>query len=129
MLIKAGTWQSNPEEVQRAVTHALLTGYRHIDAAFCYQNEEEVGIGLGDAFASGKVQREDVFVTTKLWCTYQTQVEENLELSLKNLGLDYVDLYLMHWPLAMNPNGMVLALGLSVDVDYTEQIFRMTVGF
>jgi glycerol 2-dehydrogenase (NADP+) len=107
MLIQAGTWQSNPEEVQQAVTHALLTGYRHIDAAFGYQNEEEVGKGLRDAFESGKVRREDVFVTTKLWCTYHTQVGENLELSLKNLGLDYVDLYLMHWPLAMNPNGMV----------------------
>jgi D-galacturonate reductase len=71
-------------------------------------------------FESGKVQREEVFVTTKLWCTYQTQVEENLELSLKNLGLDYVDLYLMHWPLAMNPNGMALALGLSVDTSTTQ---------
>ncbi|KAL1885781.1 H/ACA snoRNP pseudouridylase subunit [Paecilomyces lecythidis] len=100
-----GTWQSGPGEVERAVSHAISVGYRHIDTAFCYQNEQEVGKGLKEAFASGKVKREDVFVTTKLWCSYHTRVEEALDLSLKNLGLEYIDLYLMHWPLAMNPNG------------------------
>ncbi|KAL2012722.1 hypothetical protein VTN00DRAFT_247 [Thermoascus crustaceus] len=100
-----GTWQSAPGEVEKAVSHAIFVGYRHIDTAACYQNEEEVGKGLREAFASGKVKREDVFVTTKLWCTYHTRVEEALDLSLKKLGLDYIDLYLMHWPLAMNPNG------------------------
>ncbi|GMF77808.1 unnamed protein product [Aspergillus oryzae] len=64
----------------------------HIDGAFCYQNEEEVGKGIRDALASGKVKREDLFVTTKLWCTYHSRVEEALEKSLKNLGLDYIDL-------------------------------------
>lgn len=67
-------------------------------------NEDEVGAGLKEAFATG-VKREDIFVTTKLWCTYSSKVEEGLEKSLKALGLDYVDLYLVHWPLAMNPNG------------------------
>ncbi|KAB8233335.1 hypothetical protein ETB97_011643 [Aspergillus alliaceus] len=100
-----GTWQSAPGEVEKAVSHAISVGYRHIDAAFCYQNEEEVGKGIKDALASGKVKREDLFVTTKLWCTYHSRVEEALDLSLKNLGLDYIDLYLMHWPLAMNPKG------------------------
>lgn len=106
MLIRTGTWQSGPGEVETAVSHAISVGYRHIDTAFCYQNEQEVGNGLKEAFASGKVKREDVFVTTKLWCSYHTRVEEALDLSLKNLGLDYIDLYLMHWPLAMKPNGM-----------------------
>ncbi|GAB1209825.1 NADP-dependent oxidoreductase domain-containing protein [Aspergillus pseudonomiae] len=100
-----GTWQSAPGEVEKAVSHAISVGYRHIDGAFCYQNEEEVGKGIKDALASGKVKREDLFVTTKLWCTYHSRVQEALDLSLKNLGLDYIDLYLMHWPLAMNPNG------------------------
>lgn len=80
-------------------------GYRHIDTAFCYQNEHEVGQGIKEALASGKVKREDLFVTTKLWCSYHTRVEEALDASLKNLGLDYIDLYLMHWPVAFNPNG------------------------
>jgi diketogulonate reductase-like aldo/keto reductase len=48
-----------------------------------------------------------VFVTTKLWCTYHSRVEEALDKSLKSLGLEYVDLYLVHWPVAMNPNGML----------------------
>ncbi|PLB48067.1 aldo/keto reductase family protein [Aspergillus steynii IBT 23096] len=100
-----GTWQSGPGEVERAVSHAISVGYRHIDGAFCYQNEEEVGKGIKEALASGKVKREDLFVTTKIWSTYQTRVEEALDLSLKNLGLDYLDLYLVHWPLLMNPEG------------------------
>lgn len=99
-----GTWQSEPGQVKRAVAHALKVGYRHIDCAYCYQNEGEVGEGLREAFASG-IQRSDVFITTKLWCTYHSRVEENLDKSLKLLGLDYVDLYLMHWPCPMNPNG------------------------
>jgi glycerol 2-dehydrogenase (NADP+) len=99
-----GTWQSDPGEVTKAVSYALSVGYKHIDAAYCYGNEDEVGAGLKEAFANG-VKREDIFVTTKLWCTYQSRVELNLDMSLKSLGLDYVDLYLMHWPVAMNPNG------------------------
>ena len=104
-LTTVGTWQSAPGEVERAVSHAISVGYRHIDGAHCYQNEEEVGKGIKDALASGKVKREDLFVTTKLWCTYHTRVEEALQGSLERLGLDYLDLYLVHWPLAMNPNG------------------------
>ncbi|TVY48833.1 D-galacturonate reductase [Lachnellula occidentalis] len=99
-----GTWQSAPGEVKKAVSYALSIGYRHIDAAYCYANEDEVGEGLKDAFKSG-IKREDVFVTTKLWCTYHSRVEQALDKSLKSLGLDYVDLYLVHWPVAMNPNG------------------------
>ncbi|OBT72297.1 hypothetical protein VF21_07955 [Pseudogymnoascus sp. 05NY08] len=100
-----GMWQSAPGDVKKSVAHALSVGYKHIDCAYCYGNEDEVGEGLAEAFKSGKVKREDIFVTTKLWCTYHTRVEENLDLSLKSLGLDYVDLYLMHWPCPMNPNG------------------------
>lgn len=88
--------------------HAIENGYRHIDTAFAYGNEGEVGKGLAKAIASGKVKREDVFVTTKLWSTYHTRVEEAVDTSLKNLGLEYLDLYLLHWPVAMNPKGMVV---------------------
>eukprot|EP01111_Echinosteliopsis_oligospora_P000715 TRINITY_DN1084_c0_g1_i1.p1 TRINITY_DN1084_c0_g1~~TRINITY_DN1084_c0_g1_i1.p1 ORF type:complete len:307 (+),score=95.19 TRINITY_DN1084_c0_g1_i1:46-966(+) len=102
--IGLGTWQSPPGEVKRAVSHALQVGYRHIDCAWVYGNEDEVGQGLKEAFAAG-VKREDVFITTKLWCTYHSRAEENLEKSLKSLGVDYVDLYLMHWPCPMNPHG------------------------
>lgn len=63
-----------------------------------------MGEGLAEAFASG-VKREDVFIMTKVWATYNTRVELGLEKSLKALGLDYVDLYLVHWPLLLNPEG------------------------
>ncbi|KGO76868.1 Aldo/keto reductase subgroup [Penicillium italicum] len=100
-----GTWQSQPGEVTRAVFHAIKVGYRHIDAALCYGNENEVGQGIKEAIDAGIVKREDLFVTTKLWCSFHARVEEGLQQSLTDLGLDYVDLYLMHWPLAMNPKG------------------------
>ncbi|KAL4956138.1 NADP-dependent oxidoreductase domain-containing protein [Aspergillus filifer] len=100
-----GTWQSAPGEVSNAVYHALKVGYRHIDAAQCYGNEAEVGEGINKALSEGIVQRSEIFVTTKLWCTYHTRVEEAVNLSLSKLGLDYLDLYLVHWPLAMNPKG------------------------
>jgi glycerol 2-dehydrogenase (NADP+) len=103
-LTDSGTWQAKAGEVERAVEYGLSIGYRHIDAAYSYGNEEEVGIGLRNAFEMG-LRREEVFVTTKLWSTHHKRVQENLEMSLKNLGLDYVDLYLMHWPVTMNPNG------------------------
>lgn len=87
------------------MTHAIRKGYRHIDAAYVYENEKEVGEGIRDGLAAAGITRSDLFITTKLWCTYHTRVEEALDLSLASLGLDYVDLYLMHWPIAMNPNG------------------------
>ncbi|EME87783.1 uncharacterized protein MYCFIDRAFT_85826 [Pseudocercospora fijiensis CIRAD86] len=99
-----GTWQSPAGQVKAAVAHALKSGYRHIDAAFVYGNENEVGEGLKEAFDSG-IKREDVFVTSKLWCTYHRTPEKCLDEGLKKLGLDYVDLYLIHWPVPMNPNG------------------------
>ncbi|CAK7245794.1 MAG: H/ACA snoRNP pseudouridylase subunit [Sporothrix thermara] len=99
-----GTWQSAPGEVAAAVEYAVTHGYRLVDGAYCYGNEEEVGQGLKAAFAKG-IKREDVFVVSKVWATYTTRVEEGLDKSLKSLGLDYVDLFLVHWPLLMNPNG------------------------
>ncbi|KAM3487760.1 hypothetical protein MY3957_008957 [Beauveria namnaoensis] len=99
-----GTWQSKPGEVQTAVSYALQNGYRLVDCAYCYGNEAEVGEGLKKAFAAG-VERKDVFIMTKVWATYNTRVEACLDKSLKALGVDYVDMYLIHWPVLMNPNG------------------------
>ncbi|KIJ11693.1 hypothetical protein PAXINDRAFT_137693 [Paxillus involutus ATCC 200175] len=99
--IGLGTWQSKPNEVARAVEAALRNGYRHIDCAWVYGNEKEVGEGLK---ASG-IPRSEVFITSKLWGTYHTRVEECLDQTLANLGTDYLDLYLIHWPVAMNANG------------------------
>ncbi|RYP59304.1 hypothetical protein DL769_008599 [Monosporascus sp. CRB-8-3] len=99
------TWQSGPGEVAAAVTAAIKHGYKLIDAAYCYGNENEVGQGLKAAFDAGYAKREDIFVVTKLWSTYSSRVELGLDKSLKALGLDYVDQFLVHWPVGMNPNG------------------------
>lgn len=90
-----GTWQSAPGKVKSAVSHAIRSGYRLIDGAYCYGNEDEVGQGIQEALASGDVKREDLFVVSKVWTTYNTRVEAGLDKSLKDLGLDYVDLFLV----------------------------------
>jgi len=97
--IGLGTWQSKPHEVEHAVEHALKFGYRHIDTALAYGNEAEVGAGIK---ASG-VPRKDIWLTTKLDNTWHHRVEDGINSSLKSLGTDYVDLYLMHWPSSTDP--------------------------
>lgn len=99
--IGLGTWQSKPEEVVNAVKHALQHGYKHIDCAFAYGNEEQVGEGIKQ---SG-VPRSEIFITSKIWSTYHRRVEESLNKTLAALGTDYLDLLLMHWPVPLNPNG------------------------
>lgn len=91
-----GTWQTPGDVARESVKDALLAGYRHIDTAAAYGNEVEVGEGLK---ASG-VKREEVFITTKHWVTergYDKTIRA-VEDSLKRLGLDYLDLYMTHWP-------------------------------
>ncbi|KAI1391836.1 Aldo/keto reductase [Hypoxylon trugodes] len=100
-----GTWQAAPGTTTTAVTNAIKFGYKLIDAAYCYGNEDEVGAGLKAAFDAGYAKREDIFVMTKLWNTYSSRAELGLEKSLKALGLEYIDLFLVHWPVGMNPNG------------------------
>jgi 2,5-diketo-D-gluconate reductase A len=95
--IGLGTWPLNDEEAARAVVQALEIGYRHIDTAVKYGNEA----GVGEGIRSSGLDRSEVFVTTKLDGTYQGQDRaiEGLEGSLKRMGLGYVDLLLIHWPL------------------------------
>ncbi|KAK6530212.1 hypothetical protein TWF694_003576 [Orbilia ellipsospora] len=94
-----GTWQSQPGEVRTAVRDALLAGYRHIDTALAYGNEKEVGLGIKD---SG-IPRDEIWITTKLDNPWHKRVEEGIQSSLTSLGVDYVDLYLMHWPCSTDP--------------------------
>lgn len=93
-----GTWQSKPQDAYNAVRWALEFGYRHIDTAFVYGNEREVGQAVRDS----KIPRENVFVTTKVPAEIKSsaQAEKSFFSSLANLGTDYVDLYLIHapWP-------------------------------
>jgi len=96
-LLGFGTWQISNRDAPQATAYALQAGYRHIDTATMYQNES----GIGKALASVALPRESVFVTTKLPPAHAGRERRTLGESLSKLGLDYVDLWLVHWP----PNG------------------------
>ena len=120
-----GVFQVPPEDTAEVVTRALQTGYRHIDTAAAYQNEAEVG----QAFHASGLAREDVFITTKCFNTDHGhgQARNAFKSSLERLGLDYVDLYLIHWPvpsqdkyvetwkafIELQAEGLVRAIGVS----------------
>jgi len=102
-----GTWRAEPGVVEKAVQEALKIGYKHIDGAYVYENEKEVGKALHEAFTTGGIKREDIFITSKLWNTRHTpkDVKPAFEKTISDLQLDYLDLYLMHWPISTDPNG------------------------
>ncbi|KAG6382068.1 NADP-dependent oxidoreductase domain-containing protein [Boletus reticuloceps] len=107
--IGLGTWLSKPNEVENAVEIAVRNGYRHLDLARIYQNQDEVGRALKKVIPS-VVSREELFITSKLWnsCHQPQLVEAALDETLQQLGLTYLDLYLIHWPVAFKPGKTLL---------------------
>ena len=104
--IGLGTWKSEKGEVANAVKIALSNGYKHIDCAATYGNEAEVGEAFAEVFGKGDIKREDVWVTSKLWnnAHKKEDVIPALKQTLKDLQLEYLDLYLIHWPVAFKPD-------------------------
>ena len=98
-----GTWQIPTDVCAEVVYQAIKNGYRHIDGAAIYQNEKECGQGVKRAIDEGIIKREDVFITTKLWNCYHNAeiVKDVCERQLKEWGLDYFDMYLIHFPIAL----------------------------
>ncbi|GHF26483.1 oxidoreductase [Streptomyces mashuensis] len=104
-----GVWQVPDDEATAAVSTALEAGYRSIDTAAIYENEE----GTGKALAASGIAREELFVTTKLWnSASETWTRDNVlrefDASLGRLGLDYIDLYLIHWPRPMRDDYLAI---------------------
>lgn len=98
-----GLWKIDSQCVAETVYEAIKRGYRHLDSAADYGNEKQVGEGIARAFADGLCAREDLWITSKLWNTYHRKehVQAACERSLSDLGLDYFDLYLVHFPIAL----------------------------
>ncbi|KAK9434252.1 NADP-dependent oxidoreductase domain-containing protein [Lipomyces doorenjongii] len=135
--IGLGTWLSEPEQVKNAVKEALTIGYRHIDTATIYGNEDSIG----DAIQESGVPRSEIFLSSKLWCNSHRpeDVLPALSKSLEKLKTDYLDMYYMHWPVALKPgpelflkdeNGHGVADPLGTDYVVTwkamERIFKET---
>ena len=99
-----GLWKIDSDAVAQAVYDAIKAGYRHLDSAADYGNEVQVGEGIARAIAEGLCRREELWVTSKLWNTYHREehVKAACRKSLDDLGLDYFDLYLVHFPIALS---------------------------
>jgi 2,5-diketo-D-gluconate reductase A len=135
-LLGLGTWQARGGEAYDAVRRALDVGYRHVDTATAYGNEQEVGRAIAD---SG-VARADVFITTKLPPSQAGRERQTLEQSLAALGVDQLDLWLIHWPpsgraspatwerfLELQREGLVRAVGVSnYSLDQIDELDRAT---
>lgn len=134
-----GMWQLPNKEAHKIVSHAFNVGYRLIDSAQIYQNES----GLGQAIAETELRREEIFITTKIWNSEQghEQTLKSFDISMKKLGLDYLDLLLIHWPapqlnkyletwktlIELQKAGRVKSIGVSnFNKDHLEKIINET---
>ncbi|WUR02135.1 aldose reductase [Vairimorpha necatrix] len=104
-VVGLGTWMiTDKDKIETSVRSAIKCGYRHIDTAFIYGNEKYIGETLKKIFDEGLIKREELFITSKLWCTYHDNPEKCLQKTLDDLQLDYIDLYLVHFPVKFKTN-------------------------
>ncbi|KRT83716.1 hypothetical protein AMK59_3403 [Oryctes borbonicus] len=121
-----GTYKSPPGQVHQAIIDAIDGGYRHFDCAWFYGNEAEIGAALKEEITNGKVKREELFITSKLWNNFhkKDKVVPMLRETLSYLKLEYIDLYLIHWPFAFKETSPLWPIGEGAeaysDIDYLE---------
>lgn len=101
--IAYGTFAVTPDKLESSLKSAVEAGFRHFDCAAYYKNETEIGEVIAAILASGQVAREELFFTTKIWPTNYRDVERSCRASLRRLQLEYIDLYLLHWPFSIKP--------------------------
>jgi len=125
-LLGLGTFLAKPGEVGNAVKTALNSGYRHIDCAEAYENQKEIGKALSEVFAEGKISRKEVWITSKLrpGCYRVDKIDAQIQSTLADLQLDYLDLYLLHQPIPLkrdpqNPDKFIRDRGVCI-----QQVWR-----
>jgi len=108
-IVGLGTYQMT-ENVSEVIKKAIEIGYRHFDTATLYKNEDQLGKAIKEVLSQGKISREEIFLTTKIWNNEKDDVEKSLRAALSRLQMDYVDLYLIHWPMGYydNDNNLIL---------------------
>ncbi|RZC41293.1 aldose reductase-like [Asbolus verrucosus] len=125
-VVGLGTYKSEKGKVEQAVRDAIDAGYRHFDCAWFYGNEHEVGVALREKIKEGAVKREDLFITSKLWNNFHAKdrVVPMLKETLNSFKLDYIDLYLIHWPFGFKENASLWPISEGEaafsDIDYLE---------
>ncbi|XP_078448376.1 NADP-dependent D-sorbitol-6-phosphate dehydrogenase-like [Wolffia australiana] len=138
-IIGLGVWRMEKKLIRDLILSAIKIGYRHFDCAADYLNEAEVGDALAEAFETGLVRREELFITTKLWNSDHGHVLEACKDSLKKLRLDYLDLYLIHFPVATKHTGVgstssaldengVLEIDITISLETTWHAMEELVG-
>lgn len=122
-----GTYKIEDDEIANVIEKAIEIGYRHIDCAYIYGNEKSIGKALTNLFDQEKIKRSDLFLTSKLWCSFHKyqRVKQQCSISIDNLQCQYLDLFLIHWPISFidqDPSKSTDQLELTVDndIDLTE---------
>ncbi|KAB0793803.1 hypothetical protein PPYR_13423 [Photinus pyralis] len=124
-VVGLGTWKTKPNEIPSTIKKALKIGYRHFDCAPVYNNLKELGKSLDQAIDKNVVTRRDLFITCKLWNTFHRpdSVEIAIKQSLSDLRTSYIDLYLMHWPMAYKEGEKFIPLDSRGNVEFSSVHF------